>query len=111
MQWQAAIDSIITDHNMPTLQCLILAQLYCIQRGDYDRLLMYKALAISLSSRLGLHQSQKRFALGASTCEIRKKAFWTLYTIDWCVLSPELAPVSFPHSHPSAKPHPSPDPR
>jgi len=26
--------------------------------------------------------SQKRFALGTSTCEIRKKVFWTLYTID-----------------------------
>lgn len=81
-QWQAAIDTILTDHSMPTLQCLVLAQLYCIQRGDHDRLLTYKALAVSLSSKLGLHQSQKRFALGTSTCEIRKKVFWTLYTVD-----------------------------
>lgn len=72
---------------MPTLQCLILAQLYCIQRGDYDRLLTYKALAVTLSSRLGLHQSQKRFALGASTCEMRKKVFWSLYTVDWYVFN------------------------
>lgn len=68
---------------MPTLQCLVLAQLYCIQSGDHDRLLTYKALAVSLSSKLGLHQSQKRFALGTSTLEMRKKVFWTLYTIDW----------------------------
>ncbi|KAI5256739.1 hypothetical protein E4T42_01365 [Aureobasidium subglaciale] len=81
-QWQAAIDSILSDHSMPTLQCLILAQLYCMQRGDYDRLLTYKALAVTLSSRLGLHQSQKRFALGASTSEMRKKVFWSLYTVD-----------------------------
>ncbi|THW68624.1 hypothetical protein D6D25_01297 [Aureobasidium pullulans] len=81
-QWQAAIDAILTDHSMPTLQCLVLAQLYCMQRGDYDRLLTYKALAVTLSSRLGLHQSQKRFALGASTSEMRKKVFWSLYTVD-----------------------------
>lgn len=84
-QWQAAIDTILSDHSMPTLQCLVLAQLYCMQRGDYDRLLTYKALAVTLSSRLGLHQSQKRFALGASTSEMRKKVFWCLYTIDWYV--------------------------
>lgn len=83
VQWQAALDTILTDHSMPTLQCLILAQLYCIQRGDNDRLLTYKALAISLSSRLGLHQSQKRFALGTLTSEMRKKVFWSLYTVDW----------------------------
>lgn len=82
VQWQAALETILTEHSMPTLQCLILAQLYCIQRGDYQRLLTYKALATSLSSRLGLHQSQKRFALGRSTCEMRKKVFWTLYTVD-----------------------------
>lgn len=64
------------------MQCLVLAQLYCIQRGDYTKLLTYKALAIALSSRLGLHQSQKRFALGTLTCETRKKLFWTLYVID-----------------------------
>ncbi|KAH0364378.1 hypothetical protein KCU65_g6802, partial [Aureobasidium melanogenum] len=81
-QWQAAIDTILSDHSMPTLQCLVLAQLYCMLRGDYDRLLTYKALAVTLSSRLGLHQSQKRFALGASTSEMRKKVFWSLYTID-----------------------------
>ncbi|KAI4739232.1 hypothetical protein E4T50_10304 [Aureobasidium sp. EXF-12298] len=81
-QWQAAIDTMLSDHSMPTLQCLVLAQLYCMQRGDYDRLLTYKALAVTLSSRLGLHQPQKRFALGASTSEMRKKVFWSLYTID-----------------------------
>lgn len=90
-QWQAAIDAILTDHSMPTLQCLVLAQLYCMQRGDYDRLLTYKALAVTLSSRLGLHQSQKRFALGASTSEMRKKVFWSLYTVDWYVTKRETS--------------------
>lgn len=81
-QWQAATKSIQTEQTISTLQVLVLAQLYCIQRGDYNKLLTYKALAISISSRLGLHQSQKRFPLGTLSCETRKKVFWTLYTID-----------------------------
>ncbi|OCK80582.1 hypothetical protein K432DRAFT_404599 [Lepidopterella palustris CBS 459.81] len=81
-QWQAALDSFLMDNCLSTLQCLILAQIYCLLKADYARLLKYKGLAISLSQRLGLHQSQKRFALGALTSETRKKVFWTLYTID-----------------------------
>lgn len=81
-QWKAAIDTILTDNSMATLQALILAQLFCIQQGDFTRLQTYKGLSTSLCARLGLHQSQKRFALGTLTCETRKKVFWTLYTVD-----------------------------
>lgn len=81
-QWKAAVDSIITDNSMVTLQALILAQMFCVQQGDFTRLQTYKGLSTSLSARLGLHQSQKRFALGTLTCETRKKVFWTLYTVD-----------------------------
>jgi hypothetical protein len=84
-QWQAALEHFLMDNSMSTLQCLVLAQIYCLQRADYARLLKYKGLAISLSHRLGLHQSQKRFALGSLTSETRKKLFWTLYTLDWYV--------------------------
>ena len=73
------------DSSLPVLQCLILAQIYCIQKADYARLQTYKSVAIGLSHRLGLHQSQRRFALGALTGETRKKVFWTLYTLDWYV--------------------------
>lgn len=82
-QWRAAIDSILTENCMATLQAFILAQIFCIQQGDLTRLLTYKGLSTTLSARLGLHQSQKRFALGTLTCETRKKVFWTLYTVDW----------------------------
>jgi len=81
-QWKAAVDRIITENSMATLQALILAQLFCIQQGDFARLQTYKGLSTSLSARLGLHQSQKRFALGTLTCETRKRVFWTLYTVD-----------------------------
>jgi hypothetical protein len=82
-QWQSAMESFLMDNDVGTLQCLVLAQIFCLLKADYSRLLKYKGLAIGLSQRLGLHQSQKRFALGALTSETRKKVFWSLYTVDW----------------------------
>jgi hypothetical protein len=82
-QWQSAIESFLMDNDVATLQCLVLAQIFCLVKTDYSRLLKYKGLAVGLSQRLGLHQSQKRFALGALTSETRKKVFWSLYTVDW----------------------------
>ncbi|KAF2628359.1 hypothetical protein BU25DRAFT_409924 [Macroventuria anomochaeta] len=81
-QWQSAVDTFLMDNDLATLQCLVLAQIYCLLKGDYSRVLKYKGLAIGLSQRLGLHQLQKRFALGALTSETRKKVFWSLYTVD-----------------------------
>lgn len=86
LQWQKALDAIMMDNTMHTLQCLVLALIYCTIRADYKRLQHYKAIAVGLSHRLGLHQSQKRFSFGALTIETRKKVFWTLYTLDWYVL-------------------------
>ncbi|KAM0341795.1 hypothetical protein ACHAPQ_000345 [Fusarium lateritium] len=81
-QWQTALDTILMENTMNTLQCLALALLYCTMRADYKRIQHYKGIAISLSHRLGLHQSQKRFSFGPLTTETRKKVFWTLYTLD-----------------------------
>ncbi|CAK7266715.1 DNA-binding transcription factor cat8 [Sporothrix epigloea] len=81
-QWQCALDAILMENTILTLQCLVLAILYCSIRADYKRLQYYKGIAIGLSHRLGLHQSQKRFSFGALTIETRKKVFWTLYTLD-----------------------------
>ncbi|KAI0390866.1 fungal-specific transcription factor domain-containing protein [Xylariaceae sp. FL0594] len=82
LQWQKALDAVIMDNTMHTLQCLVLALVYCTIRADYKRLQHFKAVAVGLSHRLGLHQSQKRFSFGALTTETRKKVFWTLYTLD-----------------------------
>ncbi|KAK7753940.1 DNA-binding transcription factor cat8 [Diatrype stigma] len=82
VQWQRALDAVIMNNTMSTLQCLVLAMMYCMIRADYKRLQHYKGIAIGLSHRLGLHQSQKRFSFGALTIETRKKVFWTLYTLD-----------------------------
>lgn len=81
-QWQRALDAVLLDDTMETLQCLVLALAYCQIRADNRRLQHYKCLAVGLSHRLGLHQSQKRFSFGALTIETRKKVFWTLYTLD-----------------------------
>ncbi|KID68745.1 Transcriptional activator protein acu-15, partial [Metarhizium hybridum] len=81
-QWTKAIESMVLENTMSTLQCLILALLYCAIRADNKRVQHFKGLAIGLSHRLGLHQSQKRFSFGALTLETRKKVFWTLYTLD-----------------------------
>ncbi|KJR82197.1 acetate regulatory DNA binding protein FacB [Sporothrix schenckii 1099-18] len=81
-QWQRALDAVLMDNTIITLQCLVLAILYCSMRADYKRLQYYKGVAIGLSHRLGLHQGQKRFSFGALTIETRKKVFWTLYTLD-----------------------------
>lgn len=85
LQWQRSLDAVMMDNNMVTLQCLVLALIYCTVRADYKRLQHYKGIAVGLSHRLGLHQSQKRFSFGALTIETRKKVFWTLYTLDWYV--------------------------
>ncbi|KFA47114.1 hypothetical protein S40293_08697 [Stachybotrys chartarum IBT 40293] len=82
LQWKRALDAVLSEDTVNTLQCLILALLFCTVRADYKRLQHYKGVAVSLSHRLGLHQSQKRFSFGALTIETRKKVFWTLYTLD-----------------------------
>jgi hypothetical protein len=81
-QWQGALGAVINENKLSTLQCIVLAQLYCVTRGDYNKLLYYTGVAVNLSRRLGLNQSQKRFSFGALTRETRKKVFWTLYTLD-----------------------------
>ncbi|MCJ1250821.1 hypothetical protein MMC30_008049 [Trapelia coarctata] len=81
-QWRPALEAVISQATLATLQCLVLAQIFCITKGDHSNLLYYNGVAVKLSQRLGLHQSQKRFSLGALTRETRKKVFWSLYTLD-----------------------------
>lgn len=82
-QWRRSLNALLMDSTLGTLQCLVLACLYCSQTGKYKSLQTYKAIAVGLAQRLGLHQSQKRFSYGALTIETRKKVFWSLYTVDW----------------------------
>ena len=81
-QWRTSLDAILMENTLSTLQCLTLALLYCILKGDYNSLQHYKGVAVGLLYRLGLHQNQNRFSFGALTMETRKKVFWSLYTVD-----------------------------
>ncbi|RPA89461.1 hypothetical protein L873DRAFT_1721700 [Choiromyces venosus 120613-1] len=81
-QWQRSLNAIIMDSTIETLQCLVLAQLYCFSKGDYSRLLQYKSLAVGIALRLGLNQSQRKFTLGALGGEMRKRTFWSVYCLD-----------------------------
>ncbi|KAI3013190.1 transcriptional regulator family: Fungal Specific TF [Aspergillus niger] len=80
--WSSILESIASDISITTMQCYVLAQMYCMTKGDYTSLLRYRGLAVSLSQQLRLHQSQKRFSSNALVAETRKKVFWCQYTLD-----------------------------
>ena len=86
--WEDALEGLGLDPSMATLQCYVLAQIFYLATGGHEKLQRYRSLAVGLSHRLGLHRSQKRFALGELTSETRKKVFWCLYTVDWSVPCP-----------------------
>ncbi|KAF2670436.1 hypothetical protein BT63DRAFT_424381 [Microthyrium microscopicum] len=81
-QFRLSLDSFTTDETLFSVQCLTLASLYFMIKADYASMLKYKGHAVSLAQRLGLHQAQKRFTFDPSTSEMRKKVFWSLFTID-----------------------------
>ena len=80
--WQSALNAVIHDNSLATLQCLVLAQLCCLVKGDANRVLHYAGVAVIMSRRLGLHRSQNSLALDALTTEMRKRTFWCMYTLD-----------------------------
>lgn len=81
-QWRLALASVLGENTLATLQCLLLAQIYCIAKADYQKLLYYRGIAIAMSHRIGIHQSHKQSHFGTLTDETRKKVFWTQYTLD-----------------------------
>ncbi|KAF3932117.1 hypothetical protein ABW20_dc0107169 [Dactylellina cionopaga] len=81
-QWQYALEAIMLEPSVESLQCLVLAQLYCMSIGDDSRLNQYKSLAVGTALRLGLNQDQKKFGVSALQTEMRKRAFWCVYLLD-----------------------------
>ncbi|PYH48370.1 C6 transcription factor FacB/Cat8 [Aspergillus saccharolyticus JOP 1030-1] len=80
--WSPMLEAISSDISIPTLQCYILAQMYCMAKGDYTSLGSYRGYAVTLCHQLRLHQSQKRFASNPLEAETRKKVFWCQYVLD-----------------------------
>lgn len=80
--WSPVLESLSGDVSVSTLQCYVLAQMYCMTKGDYTGLLRYRGSAVSLCHQLRLHQSQRRFSANALVAETRKKVFWCQYVVD-----------------------------
>lgn len=80
--WSSLVESLSSDISVPTLQCLVLAQLYCMTKADHRSLLRYRSLGISVCQQLGLHQSQKSASSNVLAVETRKKVFWCQYVLD-----------------------------
>lgn len=83
--WTATLESLSTNTSVPTLQCFVLSQIYCMTKADYSGLLRYRGLAVSICHQLRLHQSQKHFT-NPLIGETRKKVFWCQYVMDRYVL-------------------------
>ncbi|KKK13479.1 acetate regulatory DNA binding protein [Aspergillus rambellii] len=80
--WSPILESLSGSISISTLQCYVLAQMYCMTKGDYSGLLRYRGLAVGLCQQLRLHQSQKRFSSNPLVAETRKKVFWCQYVLD-----------------------------
>ncbi|KAJ5664416.1 Transcription factor [Penicillium longicatenatum] len=78
--WSNPLDSFSSDTSMKSLQCFVLAQVYCMTKADYRSLLRYRALAVDLCHQLRLNQDiAPSNPLEGETC---KKVFWCQYVLD-----------------------------
>ncbi|KAF7597555.1 hypothetical protein BBP40_000033 [Aspergillus hancockii] len=80
--WSPVLESLSGDVSISTLQCYVLAQIYCMAKGDYTGLLRYRGFAVNICHQLRLHQSQKRYSSNPLVAETRKKVFWCQYVVD-----------------------------
>lgn len=80
--WYTPLESLSGDMSVPAVQCMVLAQIYFLTKGDYQSLLRYRALSIGTIQSLGLDQSQQDFARDPLLHETRKKVFWCQYMLD-----------------------------
>lgn len=80
--WSSLLETLSSNISVPTLQCLVLAQMYCMTKADYQSLLRYRSLGVSVCQQLGLHRSQKNVSSNVLAVETRKKVFWCQYVMD-----------------------------
>jgi hypothetical protein len=80
--WSASLDSFVSETSLASLQCFVLAQIYCMTKADYRSLLRYRALAVDICHQLNLHQNQGGSSSNPLEGETRKKVFWCQYVLD-----------------------------
>ncbi|KAJ5091490.1 hypothetical protein NUU61_006360 [Penicillium alfredii] len=80
--WATTLGSFSAETSVASLQCFVLAQIYCMTKSDYRSLLRYRALAVDICHQLGLHQNQENVTANPLERETRKKVFWCQYVLD-----------------------------
>ncbi|KAJ5975673.1 hypothetical protein N7481_009380 [Penicillium waksmanii] len=80
--WTSTLDTFMGESSIGALQCFVLAQMYCMTKGDYKSLLRYRALAVDICHQLGLYESQLNVTSNRLETETRKKVFWCQYVLD-----------------------------
>ncbi|CAG1980905.1 unnamed protein product [Fusarium graminearum] len=83
--WRDALSSSFPHKSIHALQTLTLATLCCIVRAERDGAIHYRNRAICLSNILALHRDCPHNLdepCSTLTLEMKKRVFWTLYTLD-----------------------------
>ncbi|KAJ5314376.1 uncharacterized protein N7443_001260 [Penicillium atrosanguineum] len=80
--WTAALDSFVSDTSVASLQCFVLAQVYCMTKADYRSLLRYRALGVDICHQMDLHQNREDTSSNPLEGETRRKVFWCQYILD-----------------------------
>lgn len=80
--WTGTLDMLLGESSISGLQCFLLAQIYCMTKGDYRSLLRYRALAVDVCHQLGLYEAQEQTTSNPLEGETRKKVFWCQYVLD-----------------------------
>ena len=81
-QWRKALQSISSTASLATIQCHVLAQLYCLLKADYAQLTQHRAIAVAMCHQMWLHQAHQYKGLQMLDSETRKKVFWSQYVLD-----------------------------
>ena len=79
--WMLALDAIIRDTSISTMQCVALAQLYCLARS-HDRLAYYRSLGVGMLARCISEQRRRGRPADAPTKAATNKIICTMYTLD-----------------------------
>lgn len=85
-------------HDAPTIQALLAAQVYCISFMALRTASTLSGILTKLLVHAGLHRCPHRYALSNSDCDLRKRIFWSYYTLDRYLCQALGLPLSLPDS-------------
>lgn len=71
-EWVKALEPVASEVTIETLQCFILALLYCSIRSNHTGMLHYRSIAVGLAHRLGLCREQTELRFDYETLQTRR---------------------------------------